>query len=172
MNYFKSFTPIEYAAIFELMKKMNVTFSFVSDNLLKTKGAFRSAGLTYKKLNGFAEKNGIEIGKSILLKDDKKHKDNGEMAFLKENYLSYSPKIYDKTSKNIRLIRPRTYYDEVQAAAKNIIHLCRTKEYSFDDFVIITPDGDTYKDIIPVVFEKYNINVFLDAKSLYPPIFF
>lgn len=165
VNYFKSFTPIEYAAIFELMKKMNVTFSFVSDNLLKTKGAFRSAGLTYKKLNEFAEKNGIEIGKSILLKEDKKHKDNGEMAFLKENYLSYSPKTYDKTSKNIRLIRPRTYYDEAQAAAKNIIRLCRTKEYSFDDFVIITPDGDTYKDIIPVVFEKYNINVFLDAKK-------
>ena len=79
INHFKSFTPLEYKAVFELMKKMNVTFSFVSDDLKNTKGAFRSAGLTYKNLNDFAEKNGIEIGKSVYLGEEKKHAENEEL---------------------------------------------------------------------------------------------
>jgi len=164
VNHFKSFTPLEYACIFELMKKMNVTFSFVSDNPEKIKGAFRSAGLTYKKLNEFAEKNGIETGKNVILNEDKKHKENKELSFLKENFLSFSPKSYDKNCENIHLIRPRTYYDEVEAAARHIIRLCRTKGYTFDDFLLLTADSDNYKDIIPVVFEKYGISLFLDTK--------
>lgn len=166
INHFKSFTPLEYGAIYELMRKMDVTVIFVSDDIEKTNGAFRSAGITYKKLNEFAKENSIEKGKNIYLDSDKKHIESKELAHLKKNYLSYSPKEFSEKCENIHLIRPRTYFDEVEAAARHILNLCRTKGYTFEDFLVLTADSEIYKDIIPVVFEKYEISFFMDTKSV------
>ena len=121
--------------------------------------------IIFKAMQDFADKNGIELGEKVFLDGDKKHLENPELCFLKENYLSFRPEKYEKECENIRLLRPRTYYDEVEAAARNILRLCRTKGFDFEDFLILTPDGDAYRNIIPVVFEKFGIDVFVDSKK-------
>lgn len=163
--HFKSFTPLEYDAVFELMKKMDITFSFVSDNSAASDTAFRSVSNTVKKINEFAEKNGIKTGRGVFLTEDEKHKNNSELLFLKDNFLRLVPDSYKEKPRNIHLIRSATFYDETDAAARRIINLCRTKGYSFDDFLILTADSENYNNIIQVVFEKYKINFFMNAKK-------
>jgi len=165
INHFKSFTPVEYEAISELLKIADVTFSLVSDSEEKEEGAFRSAKLTLKKLRKISESLGIPEGEFVYLKEDIKFSKNKELLFLKENCLSFAPEKFKEKPENIRIIRPRTYYDEICEAAQNIVHLMRTKQYSPEDFLVLISNAENYADTLPVVFEKYGLSCFIDNKN-------
>lgn len=164
VNRFKSFTPVEYEALFALIKKNDFSFAFVSDNLKNPEGIFRSAGLTYKNLCEFAEKSGVVSEKPLFLPESGQSKKNAELEFLKENFLKPQPKKYPSFPKNISLVRPANLYDEVSCAADRITMLMRNESYRFEDFLILVSQAEIYEDIIPVVFEKYGINYFIDTK--------
>ena len=158
---FKSFTPVEHEALYALMKKTEPFFFFISDDLKSEKGIFRSASLTYKKLLSDFESLSL-FGEVIKLEEDTS---NGEIAHLKRNYNSYSPKEYPVPPSSIHIIRPRTIYDEVDLLAKHIVALIRTKGYTESDFLVLTSDASSYEDVIGAVFEKYEISAFLDKKE-------
>lgn len=162
IRFFRSFTPVEYDVIFELMKIMDITFIYTSDGSENFNSIYQRAARTKKNLTEFAEKNNIETGKSLFLAENKTVV-NEELNYLKDNFLSYSPKQYGKAVKNIHLVRANTVFDEIEAAAKHILKLSRTKGYKPEDFLVLLADGESYFDIVPVIFEKYNIKCYLDS---------
>lgn len=164
VNHFKSFTPVEYEALFALMQKNDFAFAFFSDKSQIDNGIFKSTKMTYKTLCGFAQKNGIKSQPPIYLDGEEPHK-SSELRFLKQNFLNPRPQKYSSETKNIKLFRPSSFYGEVNCIADFITRLTRDEGYKFEDFLILTAQPEAYEDIIPVVFEKYGINYFMDTKS-------
>lgn len=54
---------------------------------------------------------------------------------------------------------------EVEYVAKEIIKLVRDKNYKYKDIAIITKNIPSYSALTKVIFEKYNIPVFIDEKK-------
>ncbi len=167
INHFKSFTPLEYEAISYLMKKMDVTVFFVTDSLESKNQVFKSVTASFKKLSDMAESLGEKRGEDVLLSDDKKFSENKELSFLKENYISLCPKTYDDDVENIKILRPRTYYDECTECARMILKLMRERGYRQDDFLVLLSNGENYEDILPIIFEKNGLGCFIDKKSVF-----
>ncbi len=167
INHFKSFTPLEYEAISHFMKKMDVTVFFVSDSLKSENQVFKSVTSSYKKLLEIAETLGVSHGEDTLLSGDKKFLKNKELLFLKENYISLCPKTYGEDAQNIKILRPRTYYDECTEAARVILKLMRERGYVQDDFLVLLSNGENYEDILPIIFEKNGLGCFIDKKSVF-----
>lgn len=167
INHFKSFTPLEYEAISALLKKMDVTVFFVSDSLKSKNQVFKSVTSSYKKLNDMAESLGKKRGEDVFLSEDKKFSGNKELLFLKENYISLCPKTYGDNVENIKILRPRTYYDECTETARVILKLMRERGYVQDDFLVLLSNGENYEDILPIIFDKNGLGCFIDKKSVF-----
>ncbi len=167
INHFKSFTPLEYEAIAHLLKKMDVTVFFVSDSPESENQVFKSITSSYKKLIEMADALGVKRGEDVFLLEDKKFSKNKELLFLKENYISLCPKTYDEDVQNIKILRPRTYYDECTEAARVILKLMRERGYRQDDFLVLLSNGENYEDILPIIFEKNGLGCFIDKKSVF-----
>ena len=160
---FKSFTPLECQVLQELMKKMSNTVLFLRCNdLVHPDSIFSSASLTYKQLAETAEACGIEVSKPEILPV----KDGGksDLIFLQDNYFNINPEKYDGSPENIFRYSPENHFDEVEQTASIIHRLCRIKGYKQSDFLILARDTDVYSRIMPLVFDKLGINVFLDKR--------
>lgn len=160
---FKSFTPLECQVLQELMKKMSSTVLFLRcDDPVHPDSIFSSASLTYKQLSEAAEAGGIAVGKpeSLPLKDGGKP----DLIYLQENFYNINPEKYAGTPENIFIYSPENYFDEVEQTAAIIHRLCRIKGYKQSDFLILARDTDVYSRIMPLVFDKLDINVFLDRR--------
>lgn len=167
VNHFKSFTPVEYDALCELMKLSDLTFSFTLDSLTRSSSAsaFKSIRHTQKKLDELSARLGISRGKDIFLTGSEKFNNCPELLFLRDNALSFSPNRYPDKPSGIRLLRPKSRYDEAVCAAKLICKMLRSDAYSSDDILILVSDMKNYADILPVVFEKYSLSCFIGEKK-------
>ncbi len=160
---FKSFTPLETDIITELMKKLeDVCLILCCDNLEKPNDLFRSASATYLSLCEAAKDIGEKIAEPIPLTYEKHRAD--DLNYIIRNYFKINPKKYRSKPEHIHLIRPESYFNEIEAAAQIIHKLCRTRNYRQSDFLILARDTETYGGIMPAVFEDYGINVFLDKR--------
>lgn len=160
---FRSFTPLECDIIIELIKKMDDTYLIMMcDNPENPNDLFRSSGITYQKLSDTLNALGIEINEPKLMPF--KNEEMPDLAHLRENYFDVNPRKYDGICKNIHIKNPDNYFDEVLESAKTINRLCREKGYKIGDFLILARDTDIYSRIMPLVFEKFDINVFLDKR--------
>ena len=166
VNHFKSFTPVEEEALFALMQNNDFLFSFFSDGIKNPNGIFKSAKNTYKTIKDFAEKNGITSSQPIFLTSSEKEK-NPEIIFLKDNFLNPRPNTYPTAPQNISLLCPANIHGEINCAADKISYLLHKEGLKLEDFLILIPKTEVYEDIIPVVFEKYGINYFMDSKTLF-----
>lgn len=160
---FKSFTPLERDILTELMKKLeDVHIILCCDNLNKPDDLFRTAAATYLSLCEAANGIGEKIAEPIPLTYKKQRAD--DLNHIIQNYFRINPEKYKNIPEHLHLIRPESYFNEIEAAAQIIHKLCRTRNYRQSDFLILARDTETYAGIMPVVFEDYGINVFLDRR--------
>lgn len=164
VDFFRSFTPAEYDAITELMKKADICVSLCTDTVAEENSVFFSQVHMYKKLRKIAEENGVQIGDDTFLREEKRLKDSPELLHIKHNFFADVPSAYGKNPQNVAVYRPNNYYDEVSCCAKLITRLCREEGYSFNDFLVLTGSMENYERIIPAVFEEFGIKHFLDKK--------
>lgn len=164
VDFFRSFTPIEYDAICELMKISDVCVSLCTDTLDDENSIFFSQVHMYKKLKQLARDNGIDIGEDTFLYDEVRLKNSPELLHIKKNFFATAATAYDKKPQDVTVYRPNNYYDEVVCCAKLITRLCREKGYSFNDFLVLTGSMENYERIIPSVFDDFGIKCFLDKK--------
>lgn len=170
---FHRFTPIELNVIEQLLKTCKqVTVSLTTDQYEQTSHSefdlFYQTTDTYFKLKTVAEQNGIEINEPIFLQ----RIENGEKFDPAFNHLEKyfdvrpTPKYKKNNVVPIELkeaVHPRA---EVEGVAQQILHLVRTKNYRFKDFVIYIRDTDTYEPLIKTLFNDFNIPVFIDEKKM------
>ena len=163
ISFFKSFTPVEYEVLKCLMQKTDVCVSLCLNNAVNPAPVFSVQAHTLKALSELAEQLGVSVQKPVFINTDSADTPV-DLQQLKDNYFAARPKPFKGVPSHIHLIRPQNYYAEVQQAARLIKKLCRTRGYSFNDFLILTGSIENYELILPSIFEEYDINLFLDQK--------
>lgn len=159
--HFRSFTPVEYTVIGEIMKLMDVCAVMCCDNVSSPSALFAPVASTCRALTEIAEANGIECTTPIC-----RDTLSGEEALLhlSSNYFKPRPQVYPKTPDSICLYQVANRYREVETAADLILKLCRTENRKFSDFLILARNTADYNRIMPAIFESRGIDVFLDTR--------
>ena len=160
---FRSFTPLERDVLTELIKK-TAEFRLIlcCDNPERPDDLFRISAAAYRDLKAAAESAGAAVGKPEAIKTKKRM--SPDIEHMVTNYFKTRPKTYDGTPEHIHFVRPESQFDEIEAAAVIIHKLCRERGYKQSDFLILARDTEEYNGIMPLVFEDYGINVFLDKR--------
>lgn len=164
INFFRSFTPTEYAVLSQLMQKSNVCVALSCNSTDDHSDVFSAQINTYHKLVAIAQNNGISASSPIILNKEPENTLYGDLKHLKETFFLYSPQSYDAKPEHIHLVRPDNFLAEVTQCATLIRRLLREDGYSFNDFLILTGNMENYELLIPEIFEEYGINYFLDRK--------
>ncbi len=169
LDEFAGFTKQEYDIIEKLLvrvKEINVTVCIdkLEDNYDMQADLFYANKQTALKLIDIAKKNGVDIKKSINLNELYRFKNN-ELLHLEENIYRRTENKYNKDVANIKLFLAQNPYSEIENVAKQIINLVREENYRYKDISIIAKNLDDYKALTKVIFNKYEIPVFIDQKK-------
>lgn len=159
--HFRSFTPVEYIALGELMKIADVSVSLICDDIEYPSPIFSPVAETCRKLFELAENNSIGVGEVEKVNEADSE---SELVYLRREYFSKRPKLYKDRPKNIHICKFNNAYREAEAAADLIVKLCRTENKKFSDFLILARDTSAYNRVIPSIFESRGIDVFLDTR--------
>lgn len=165
---FHSFTPQEYDVINVLMKTANnVTIALITDRPFRDEDPvdthlFRQPGRTYHDLYQLADAEGIDIKKDHILYGHKRQEAASlihlEMQFDKR------PAKQQADSEGTAIWQAASRRAEIEAAAREIRRLSRTKGLRYKQMALLARNGADYQPIIETVFDDYSIPFFIDQK--------
>lgn len=162
--HFRSFTPTEYQALSNLMRRMDVTAVLCTDTLRGEDGIFAPVVHTWTELCRAATEAGVQHKVLAECKEEIKFKTRPALLHLKQQYFAPRPAAYNGPTDELAIVTPTNYYRETEAAADLILRLCRTEGYRMRDFLVLARETERYKRIMPSVFQSRGLSVFLDTK--------
>lgn len=165
INFFKSFTPSEYAILSALMTKTDLCVSLCTPTLQGKPQVFSSQINTYQKLCSLAKENGVPVLPAEFIVKETIDSGSADLDHLRTNFFSCSPKPFKGKPEHIHILRPDNHHDEVTACAALIKRLIRERGYSFNDFLVLTGDINSYQLLISSIFTEFGISYFLDCKT-------
>ena len=165
---FVGFTKQEYEIISQLAKVASLlTVTICSDSIEEgispESDVFYSNKITITRLYDLAVNLEIPIEKPVKLEEKFRFK-NKDLQHLEENLYANSYKKYEKEPDNINLFLANNQYSEIENVAINILKLVRDKGYRYRDISVITKSLEVYSNLVKVIFNKYQIPVFIDEK--------
>ena len=166
---FVGFTKQEYEIIKQLARVANiVTVSICSDSIEDSispeSDVFYSNKLTISRLFDIVKEEKISLEEPVFLQESFRYK-NEELQHLEKNLYSIPYKKYEKTPENIKLFLANNQYSEIENIAINIVKLVRNNGYRYKDIAVITKSLEVYSNLVKVIFNKYQIPVFIDEKK-------
>ena len=167
---FVGFTKQEYNIIATLLKQAHrVSINVCTDSLEESTSPdtdiFYANKLTIQKIMETAKGVDAEILEPICMNQVHRF-ESEELKFLEENLYSIPYKRYSGgTVKNMKLFLANNPYSEIENIAVNIVKLVKEQGYRYRDISIITKNLDTYSNLCKVIFNKYQIPVFIDEKK-------
>lgn len=175
---FKGFTPQEYLVLGALLvatDRINVALCLDPGEIarpLEDADLFHPTRETYEKLSALARGRGVEIEEPVIL-DCRR---NGRVALprslalshLERELASRPPKPFEREVRGLRLVAAANPRAEVEAAAREILRLCREEHMRFRDIGVIVPALETYHDLVQPVFKDYGIPCFIDRRRPVP----
>lgn len=166
---FVGFTKQEYEIIKQLANAANqVTISVCTDTIEEATSpdgdVFYPNKLTISRLQDMAKEEKISIDKPVYLENNKRFK-NKELQHLEENMYAVPYKQYTEKPENITMFLANNQYSEIENVAINILKLVKDKGYRYKDIAVITKSLEVYSNLAKVIFEKYQIPVFIDEKK-------
>ena len=164
---FAGFTTQEYDVIkqmINLAKQVNITICVddLDTNTNPDTDIYYSNKITVRKLQDLAEENNFDI-EEIELKNVYRFKTK-ELKHLSENLYNIKSTKYAENVENIQLFLAQNEYSEVEEVAKKINKLVREENKKYKQISIITQNMDNYSSLVRVIFDQYNIPVFIDEK--------
>lgn len=111
-----------------------------------------------------AKNNDVEILPEINLNSSKRFLDK-DIKFLEENIFQNKKSFTENKPQNINLYSAQNKYDEVNFVCNKIKELIINHGYRFKDIAIITRNTDTYKGVLDVSLEKFDIPYFMEKKE-------
>lgn len=165
---FTTFTPQQLEVIKILAKRckrVNITLCSEGVNDEET-NIFDAIKSTEYKLLKLMEDNNISYEKPINLNKDVPYRfrKSKELAHIENHLFTYPFKTYNERISDIRLYKANNSYSEMEWVAQDILRLVRDKGYRYKDIAVVCRDIDNYDKITSVIFNQYNIPVFLDKK--------
>ena len=91
IDFFRSFTPIEYDALKELMKIADLCVALCTDTLSDDASVFFSQVNVYRHLREIAKDNGVAIGKDTYLQNNVQSGISPELIHIRDNYFASVP---------------------------------------------------------------------------------
>lgn len=169
---FTSFTPQEYRLIECLLKKakrINITLctdSIDPDGSVHELDVFHGVKHACLKLCKLARANHVPIEEPVSLNRGipPRFRRSAELAHLEKNLNAWPYQVYEQKTGDIFLFSSANLFSEVEAAARDILGLCREQHLRYRDIAVVTRDLESYADIIEVVFREYGIPCFIDRK--------
>ena len=165
---FAGFTYSEYHVIKELIKyakQVNITITV--DDLGKTLNPdtdiVYANKITVKKLQEIVEQNELKQEKPIKLTEIKRFK-TSELKYIEGHLFKTQSTKYEKKVENLSMFLAKNQYTEIEYIAKEITKLVKEKNKRYNDIAIITKDIQNYSNLAKVIFEKYDIPIFIDEK--------
>lgn len=164
---FAGFTTQEYDVIkqmINLAKQVNITICVddLDTNTNPDTDIYYSNKITVRKLQDLAEENNFDV-EEIELKNVYRFKTK-ELKHLSENLYNIKSTKYAENVENIQLFLAQNEYSEVEEVAKKINKLVREDNKKYKQISIITQNMDNYSSLVRVIFDQYNIPVFIDEK--------
>ena len=156
---FTGFTGEELYVIESLLKnKCNVyiTLPYNEDK----KDLYKTIDLTVRKLNNIADMLCCEINKTELKKC---YFENKEIEFIKDNLFEDNNKVYEGTSKSVKLSAFKNIKSECSSLIKEIYDDI-VKGGKPDEMVIVVPSVSRYEKYINLECENVGINTYSNKK--------
>ncbi|NLY43132.1 MAG: helicase-exonuclease AddAB subunit AddB [Clostridiaceae bacterium] len=169
---FDGFTPQEYKMIACLLQKAERVNITLCTDCLEEEGFYGGVDIfspvknTYKKILNIAREMGIPR-EPVVHMDEKplfRFSKSRELSHLESFLYSYPYKKYEEKTKDICLFSSSNIFLEVEAAARDIIRLCREKNMRYRDIAVVTGNLNEYQKLVEVIFTEYGIPYFIDAK--------
>lgn len=165
---FAGFTYSEYQVIKGLIKyakQVNITITV--DNLEQTLNPdtdiFYANKITVKKLQDIVSQNELKLEKSIKMLEVKRFK-TPELKYIEGNLFKTQSTKYEQKVENLSMFLAKNQYTEIEYIAKEITKLVKEKKKRYNDIAIITKNIQSYSNLARVIFEKYDIPIFIDEK--------
>lgn len=165
---FESFTPQELTVVLALLKTAKrVTITLTLDRIYegtapKDLTLFRRTAYTCTKLIEMALDDGIEIEDPIICEENHKFKYEGLRTL--EHSFEKRPFVTGPVDGSIRLSEAVNRREEIEAAAREVIHLVRDEGLRYRDISVLTRDLSSYRELIETIFVDYGIPIFSDQK--------
>lgn len=166
---FVGFTKQEYEIIKQLAYVANqVSISICSDSINDSispeSDVFYSNKITISKIFDMVRDYELELDEPVYLDKSYRFK-NKELQHLEKNLYAIPYKKYEEKPENIKLFLANNQYSEIENVAINIVKLVRNENYRYRDISVITKSLDVYSNLVKVIFNKYQIPVFIDEKK-------
>lgn len=169
---FSGFTPQEYEVIKKLLKlcsRVNIclcTDCIIDEEKIQDVDVFSPTKYTCSRLMELAQELGVNMDKPVKVDGEipLRFSQNRAMAHLEKNFFSYPYAIYKNETESLGILSAANPYSEVEAAAREIIHLCRDKGLRYKDMAVVTKDLDSYEKLVRIIFAQYDIPFFIDKK--------
>lgn len=166
---FVGFTKQEYDVIQILMKvAKQVTINICSDSLEEPSSPdtdiFYANKLTVQKIKQVADEINCIIEEPVCLEKTIRF-ENSELLHVEKNLYAIPYKKYDMEPKNVKLFLANNQYSEIENIAINITKMVKENGYRYKDISVITKNLETYSNLCKVIFNKYQIPVFIDEKK-------
>ena len=165
---FAGFTAPEYEVIKELIKHCNqVNITITSDELKNTKNpdadVFYENKITIQKLLNIVKQNNLQLETPIYLDKPQRFKTE-ELKHIETQIFQVRPKKCEQDIKNLHMFLAKNQYTEIEKIAKTITKLVREQGLRYKDIAIITKNIGNYSSLAKMIFEKYDIPIFIDEK--------
>ena len=167
---FVGFTKQEYDIIKILLNMASqVTINVCTDSLEESNSPdtdiFYANKQTVQKIKDVAKEANVKMDKPVFMEKVWRFK-NDELKHIEKNLYSIPYKKYENENlKNIHLFLANNQYSEIENIAIKIVKLVKNEGYRYRDISIITKNLDTYSNLCKVIFNKYQIPVFIDEKK-------
>ena len=165
---FAGFTYSEYHVIKELIKyakQVNITITVddLGQTLNPDTDIFYANKITVKKLQKIVEQNELKQEKPIKLTEIKRFK-TPELKYIEGHLFKTQSTKYEQKVENLSMFLAKNQYTEIEYIAKEITKLVKEKNKRYNDIAIITKNIQNYSNLAKVIFEKYDIPIFIDEK--------
>ncbi|CCO07370.1 helicase-exonuclease AddAB subunit AddB [Desulforamulus hydrothermalis] len=168
---FTGFTPQEFGVIEQLLltaNRVNVTLCFDPVYINKkchTAEFFYPTVETYHTLCETAAKLKVMVEPPVLLQaaTPPRFQHSEGIAYLEKNFFRYTA-LPGRQATGVSLTACANRRAEVEAAAREIIRLCRDEGLRWRDIVVVLRDLDNYSHLINTVFTDHRIPHFIDQK--------
>lgn len=165
---FAGFTYSEYQVIKELIKyakQVNITITVddLGQTLNPDTDIFYANKITVKKLQEIVEQNELKQEKPIKLTEIKRLK-TPELKYIEGHLFKTQSTKYEQKVENLAMFLAKNQYTEIEYIAKEITKLVKEKNKRYNDIAIITKNIQNYSNLAKVIFEKYDIPIFIDEK--------
>lgn len=172
MDGFTGFTPQEYGVIESLLSTASrVNVALCLDGGAVTAGpeeddVFFPTLETYHKLVVLGRKTGAPMEEPVIREGAASCRFAAapSLAHLEQWFFRRPAAAYEGPCGEVELVAATSRRAEVEAAAREIIALCRDRGYRWRDIAVLLRDLDTYQLLLTSVFDDYGIPYFIDRK--------